>query len=218
MPSCRLLLASSRIPSRAANAIGDAGATAVAAALKENTALTSLALPCASCPRVRAARRQQCILTSPLCPRCEDNGIGDSGATAIASSLKYNTTLKLIDLKSECAAMVASERVQSPEFHCGNTFKPGNGISHTGATALAEALVLNFVLQAAPECSYLSSELRSHYRRPIMRCVVRTRVMCQAGRCRGAGARGGVAAWLCERAPLWVVVHVCALLRETVGR
>jgi hypothetical protein len=43
---------------------------------------------------------------------------------------------------------------------------------------------------------------------------VRTRVMCQAGRARAADARGDIVAWLCERAPLWVVVHVCALLRE----
>ena len=26
--------------------------------------------------------------------------------------------------------------------------------------------------------------------------------------------RGEGVAWLCERAPLWVVVHVCALLRD----
>jgi hypothetical protein len=31
---------------------------------------------------------------------------------------------------------------------------------------------------------------------------------------RAAGARGAIVAWLCERAPLWVVVHVCALLRD----
>ncbi len=43
---------------------------------------------------------------------------------------------------------------------------------------------------------------------------MRTRVMCQAGRARAADARGDIVAWLCERAPLWVVVHVCALLRE----
>jgi hypothetical protein len=41
--------------------------------------------------------------------------------------------------------------------------------------------------------------------------LVRTRVMCQAERARAAGARGDIVAWLCERAPLWVVVHVCAV-------
>jgi hypothetical protein len=43
--------------------------------------------------------------------------------------------------------------------------------------------------------------------------VLRARVMCQAGRCHAASAPSNAVAWLCERAPLWVVVHVCALLR-----
>ena len=38
-------------------------------------------------------------------------------------------------------------------------------------------------------------------------------MMCQAGRARAADVHGDIVAWLCERAPLWVVVHVCALLR-----
>ena len=51
---------------------------------------------------------------------------------------------------------------------------------------------------------------------PRIGFVLRTRVMCQAGRARAASARhrSAVVSWLCERAPLWVVVHVCALLRE----
>ena len=55
----------------------------------------------------------------------------------------------------------------------------------------------------------------AHFLEPHVRFVVRTRVLCQAGRARAAGARrrGDIVAWLCERAPLWVVVHVCALLR-----
>jgi hypothetical protein len=60
-------------------------------------------------------------------------------------------------------------------------------------------------------------ELRRHYRVPHVRCIVRTRVMCQAGRARGCvDSRDGIVAWLCERAPLWVVVRVCALLRESM--
>ena len=54
--------------------------------------------------------------------------------------------------------------------------------------------------------------ISAHFLEPHVRVVVRTRVMCQAGRA-AAGARGDIVAWLCERAPLWVVVHVCALLR-----
>ncbi len=61
----------------------------------------------------------------------------------------------------------------------------------------------------------LKQELQRHYRVPHVRCVVRTRLMCQAGRCRSSGAaRDNVVAWLCEWAPLWVVVHVCRLLRD----
>ena len=54
--------------------------------------------------------------------------------------------------------------------------------------------------------------ISAHFLEPHVRFVVRTRVMCQAGRA-AAGAHGDIVAWLCERAPLWVVVHVCALLR-----
>jgi hypothetical protein len=55
--------------------------------------------------------------------------------------------------------------------------------------------------------------MSAHFHEQHVRFVVRTRVMCQAGRARAAGARGDIVAWLCERAPLWVVVHVCTLLR-----
>ena len=49
--------------------------------------------------------------------------------------------------------------------------------------------------------------ISAHFLEQHVRFVVRTRVMCQAGRARAAGARGDIVAWLCERAPLWVVVH-----------
>jgi hypothetical protein len=93
---------------------------------------------------------------------------------------------------------------------------PFEGIGHAGVDALLAMLSRNFVL---PEIPGLASdelaELRCHYRVPHVRHIVRTRVMCQAGRARASGAHGDTAAWLCERAPLWVVVHVCALLRDT---
>ncbi len=89
--------------------------------------------------------------------------------------------------------------------------------------AMLRCVKLNFVLRAAPGFvgfsgggGALAAELAGHYRVPLVRFVVRTRVMCQAGRARAAGSRrrGDIVAWLCERAPLWVVVHVCALLRD----
>ncbi len=53
----------------------------------------------------------------------------------------------------------------------------------------------------------------AHYDVQHVGFVVRTRVLCQGARAR-AGARGDVLSWLCERAPLWVVAHVCVLLRD----
>jgi hypothetical protein len=86
------------------------------------------------------------------------------------------------------------------------------------ADTVLRSLKLNFVLRVMDgvddfDSPPLEAELACHYRVPHVRFVVRTRVMCQAGRARAAVARGDIVAWLCERAPLWVVVHVCALLR-----
>ncbi len=99
---------------------------------------------------------------------------------------------------------------------------PGN-IIEPDDTAL-RSLQLNFVLRKVPgiwdfggsenEQEALEAELACHYRVQHVRLVVRTRVMCQAGRARAAGARGDVMSWLCERAPLWDVVRVSALLRD----
>ena len=55
--------------------------------------------------------------------------------------------------------------------------------------------------------------ISAHFLEPHVRFVVRTRVMCQARRAHAADVHGDIVAWLCERAPLLVVVHVCALLR-----
>ncbi len=84
---------------------------------------------------------------------------------------------------------------------------------------MLRSLKLNFVLRTIDgiddfDSPPLVAELACHYRVPHVRCIARTRVMCQAGRAL-AGARGDIVAWLCERAPLWVVVLVCALLRDT---
>jgi hypothetical protein len=82
--------------------------------------------------------------------------------------------------------------------------------------ALSRALARNFTMRRIPAVADLRAEflreLDCAYRVPHVRLVARTRVMCQAGRARAA--RCGAAAWLCERAPLWVVVRVCALLRD----
>ena len=63
----------------------------------------------------------------------------------------------------------------------------------------------------------IATAMALRYREPYVHVVARTRVMCQAGRARAAGTRSDAMAWLCERAPLWVVVHVCALVRDVRG-
>jgi hypothetical protein len=83
-----------------------------------------------------------------------------------------------------------------------------------GKLSLVGILRLNFVLRVVGDIA-CEPELACHYRVPHVRGIVRTRVVCQAGRAHAAvGSSGDIVAWLCERAPLWVVVHVCALLRE----
>jgi hypothetical protein len=99
-----------------------------------------------------------------------------------------------------------------------------NGTADASIADLQAAAASNFRLRAcdvapfdgraSPAARALVRELGCHFRVPHVRFIVRTRVLCQAGRCRApAGARGASVAWLLERAPLWVVVHVCALLR-----
>ena len=90
----------------------------------------------------------------------------------------------------------------------------GNLIGRVGEAALLKMTRVNLDIRIVSGSTVLMSEMCSHYRVPHVRCIVRTRVMCQAGRSRAAGARRDAVAWLCERAPLWVVVHVCALLRD----
>ena len=92
--------------------------------------------------------------------------------------------------------------------------RAGNVMGAAGKLSLVGMMRFNFVLRVVTgiDCG---TELACHYRVPHVRCIVRTRVMCQAGRARAAGSRGDIVAWLCERAPLWVVVHVCALLRDS---
>ena len=90
-----------------------------------------------------------------------------------------------------------------------------------GADAILRALKLNFVLRHARGLGALgrglcAAELACHYRVPRVRFLVRTRAGCHAGRCRAVAAArmGSAVAWLAERAPLWVLVNVCALLRD----
>lgn len=110
----------------------------------------------------------------------EGIGMGDAGATALTGALRVNSTLVSLDIE-------------------------GNSNIGPGHAALFKMGTTNFTLRYLRGYDALESELRSHYRVPLM---PRRRVMCQAGRARAAGAgtsRRGSA--------LWVVV--CALLRDS---
>jgi hypothetical protein len=95
----------------------------------------------------------------------------------------------------------------------------GNSIEEeSAARPLLDALQVNYTIRRMLVMGSVgAAELACHYRVPHVRLVARTRVMCQAGRASAAdavAARCSIVAWLCERAPLWVVVRVCALLRN----
>lgn len=113
----------------------------------------------------------------------------------------------------------ATPRVCTTRAHSNHMRRAANALTMDGpgVAALLRGLKINAGLRSIFERnSVLDAELACFYRVSHIRCVTRTRVMCQAGRARAAGARARchVIAWLCERAPLWVVVHVCALLRD----
>ena len=111
-----------------------------------------------------------------------------------------------------------------PHMRFGVALARGNAMRVTGASAGARRKFIwgrmcclfwwsfHQVIHAA--CVFACARNAAHYLVPHVRFVARTRVMCQAGRAAAAGARGDIVAWLCERAPLWVGVHVCALLRD----
>ncbi len=118
-------------------------------------------------------------------------------------------------------ACVRARAAESQRSTCVPLRPVGSYQGPAAVDALSAMLAVNFVLRAVPGVVALGAELGAHYRVPRVRWLVRTRVMCQAGRAgatAAAGARGeeerGAAGWLCERAPLWVVVQVCALLRD----
>ena len=55
---------------------------------------------------------------------------------------------------------------------------------------------------------------RRPFKVPALDLLVRLRVLCQAGRACAAGGHSATVAWVCETAPLWLVVQVCVLLRD----
>ena len=78
------------------NSIGDAGAAAIAEALKVNKSVTTIDLSCAC----RASRR----VRGADAGAAADYSIGDAGAAAVAEALKVNKTVTTIRLCGACRA------------------------------------------------------------------------------------------------------------------
>jgi hypothetical protein len=216
------------------NAIGDGGAVALADALKLNHGITTVQLHSTPPPliQLRRARRQ----THTCLAHAVNNGIGDRGATALADAMKENATLKVVDLRCELTRARGGVHVcvcvcggggagltRDVTCHCGGvvTYVPprgpcaGTSITSVGAALMATALKTNFVMREVRiQDAAISAEMTGVYRVPHVRFIIRTRYCCLTGGRARCDARSEVIAWLCQRAPLWVVVHVCALLRD----
>tara|TARA_B110001469_G_C9628357_1_gene313916 strand:+ start:924 stop:2066 length:1143 start_codon:yes stop_codon:yes gene_type:complete len=132
-----------------ANSIGDAGAAALAEALKTNRMVKELSLNENSIGDVGAAALGEALLVNPVISVMSLAGnpsIGDKGAAAIAEALKTNTVLQQLHL-FDCSigdqgAMAIAEalRVNVALTHL---IIEGNLIENDGATALARALRAN---------------------------------------------------------------------------
>jgi len=107
------------------NSIGDAGAAALAEALKANKMLTNLYLYGNSIGDAGAAALAEALKANTMLTALylDSNSIGDAGAAALAEALKANKTLTALYLSS-------------------------NSIGDAGAAALAEALKANTMLTA----------------------------------------------------------------------
>ena len=244
------------------NQLWDEGVTALAGALRDNTALTRLGLA-ANFVREEGAGALGAMLAGNSALRelhLGHNSVGGGGATAIAAALSGNPRcgLRVLTLDNNDIGHVGASAIAAalaaPDCPLEELSLDGNSIRTEGAVALGEALQrpnrtltslsvynndiggagLRALLAAVTE-NYcirrlaasgnhaggadarrgITAALGSRYRQAHVWLIVRTRAICIAGRAEPAPARGVVIAWLCASAPIWVVVRVCALLRES---
>ena len=83
------------------NNIRERGTTSLSEALKSNTTLAQLYL---SCEDKKKEDTQKTFINNSLfsfLSTSTDNGIGDTGATALSEGLKSNTTLSKLDLSGQ---------------------------------------------------------------------------------------------------------------------
>ncbi|KAK2495705.1 hypothetical protein MC885_009868 [Smutsia gigantea] len=145
-------LAHSPPPSLTANLLHDQGAQAIAVAVRENCALTSLHLQWnfiqagAAKALGQALQHNRSLASLDL----QENAIGDEGASAVASALKGNTALTALYLQ---VASIGAPGAQAlgEALAVNRTLEildlRGNAIGVAGAKALANALKVNVSLR-----------------------------------------------------------------------
>ena len=96
--------------------------------------------------RGRVVRARSFEVCGGRCRSCvSGNDIGGAGAASIAEALNLNTTIRSVNLGSECRAGAGVLCARSFEV-CGGRCRScvsGNGIGGAGAAAIAEALASN---------------------------------------------------------------------------
>jgi hypothetical protein len=130
------------------NQLGDAGAQALAAALKTNTALTTLDLSYNDLGDAGAQALAAALKTNPSLATLQlgSNQLGEAGAQALAAALKTNTALttlylggnQLGDAGAQALAEVLKTNTALTTLYLG-----GNQLGKAGAQALAAALKTN---------------------------------------------------------------------------
>ncbi|KJE94543.1 hypothetical protein CAOG_05175 [Capsaspora owczarzaki ATCC 30864] len=134
------------------NTVGDAGAQAIAEALKVNTTLTQLDLPYNQIGDVGAHAIAQALKVNTTVTKLYllRNQIGDVGAQAIAEALKGNTTLTHVNLFHNHIGDAGAQAIA--EALKGNTkltklYLGWNRVGDAGALSISEALQKNTTLR-----------------------------------------------------------------------
>ena len=148
--------------------------------------------------RIGVALSQNTTMCSLSMMRCVD---GAAATVPVIRALSTNSVLKALSVAPRYAASLSDD--VSAALHDALIFKP---------------LRARYICSVQSTGAWYPRSEHTYYYQPHMHFIVRTRIMCQAGRARAAGSDGSIIAWLCERAPLWVVVHVCALMRTNITK
>ena len=173
--------------------------------------------------------RRLCIDDNPLAP-AGDQDAQCAYTSALTDALARNTTLRELHvmrcitridavvplvgvflfnstLRELFCAPVSYVKQQSPE--CIQATR-----ALVRATAHLRVLTRN-VIYRDDRSDWFPFRRAIHYYDVHVNMVVRLRLACQAKSCSwiNQATRSSTAAWLCTNAPLWVVVHVCKLLR-----